>query len=818
MVNLPELENKNLWCGWKTIDRGSGPTKIPFKSLTGGSGGAKANDPSTWSTLEEARNWIEKNNGDGVGIFFAPIGEGLNLCGIDLDLCRNTTTGELTPWALEVISKVNSYCEISPSKTGVKIFYLLSDEDLSFVKSHIGTGNSKMFAGDITKHAPAIECHFSGRYFTVTGISLREEDRNYDLKVISRENLLHVLDVTGPELAKTCPEHPAYEGTPGSSNLSRRSGRAFVRMLAMAKMGMTEDEIRSAIATDPDVGIREWLFEKVGASEREWDRSWEKIEDILQEKKENDAKLAAALAETESVASVRAARRATTETATKEELFQIPFTAWPDPKPLPEGLRPVLPFDIDYLPEAIGPWVADIAERMQCPTDFVGIAAMTALGTVIGTSVCIHPYQKDDWSEVANLWSCIIGRPGVLKSPAVQEALKPLDRLEAKAREQNKEDLKNYAVEMHIHKIRKEAEETALKKALKDGITPDYNALRNIEEPERPQPKKYIVQDSTYEKVGVNLASNEKGIMVHCDELVSFFKKLDDDSHAADRNFYMKCWSGLQSYEFDRISRGMTFIPTACISLLGTTQPGSISEYVQRAVKGGNGDDGFIQRFGLFVWPDPSKEWKKVDRHPDSEARRQAHDTFIRLDKITGDAVGATPKGEHVKIPYLCFDAEAQDIFDEWRAKLEKEIRSEELTPALEAHKAKYRGLIPSLALINHLADVGHGPVGADALVRALSFSEYLESHMLRIYGVASDFGVSAARTILKKIKAAYIQDNFTAKDVYIKHWAGLSRETVQSGLDTLIDFGWLWQTVKNTGGRPTQAYAIHPVALGEKV
>lgn len=53
-MNLKEFENKNLWCGWKTIDRGSGPTKVPFKSIPGGFGGAKANDPSTWSTLDEA--------------------------------------------------------------------------------------------------------------------------------------------------------------------------------------------------------------------------------------------------------------------------------------------------------------------------------------------------------------------------------------------------------------------------------------------------------------------------------------------------------------------------------------------------------------------------------------------------------------------------------------------------------------------------------------------------------------------------------------------------------------------------------------------
>jgi hypothetical protein len=48
--------------------------------------------------------------------------------------------------------------------------------------------------------------------------------------------------------------------------------------------------------------------------------------------------------------------------------------------------------------------------------------------------------------------------------------------------------------------------------------------------------------------------------------------------------------------------------------MLGSTQPGRISEYLLQAIRGGRGDDGLIQRFGLLVWPDISGEWKHVDR------------------------------------------------------------------------------------------------------------------------------------------------------------------------------------------------------------
>ena len=43
-------------------------------------------------------------------------------CGIDLDACRNPETGEITKLARQIIDRMDSYSEISPSGTGVKIF------------------------------------------------------------------------------------------------------------------------------------------------------------------------------------------------------------------------------------------------------------------------------------------------------------------------------------------------------------------------------------------------------------------------------------------------------------------------------------------------------------------------------------------------------------------------------------------------------------------------------------------------------------------------------------------------------------------------
>lgn len=70
---------------------------------------------------------------------------------------------------------------------------------------------------------------------------------------------------------------------------------------------------------------------------------------------------------------------------------------WREPKPLPDGLLPVPAFEPDYLPTAIRAWATDIAERMQCPLDFVGAPALVALGAGIGRRVCVRPQQATDW-------------------------------------------------------------------------------------------------------------------------------------------------------------------------------------------------------------------------------------------------------------------------------------------------------------------------------------------------------------------------------------------------------------------------------------
>jgi hypothetical protein len=502
---------------------------------------------------------------------------------------------------------------------------------------------------------------------------------------------------------------------------------------------------------------------------------------------------------------------------------------WRDPKPLPAGLKPVDDFVLDFLPRSLAPWVADIAERLQCPPDYVAVAAMAALGSVIGRRVGIRPQQKTDWTEFPNLWGVVVGRPGMLKSPAMTAALKPLHRLEAQAAKDNEVALEAYRAGLDHHRLKKQVAASLMKEEMRTQMRPrkDPDAkVKNIEEqkpekpidfgvgepPAGPAPVRFRTNDISYEKLGELLIANPTGILIERDELISLLKHLDREEQCVARGFYMSGWSGNQPYTFDRIGRGHLHVNAVCLSLLGSTQPARIADYVRRSNHGGTGGDGLIQRFGLFVWPDTQPDWRDVDEYPNREAAGAAWNVFERASKLEALKLQALKDD----VPYWRLDEAALDDFLGWRTDLETRLRSGSMSPALEGHLAKYRKLIPALALINHVADVKDGGfVGQDSLLRALALGKYLESHARRLYSSTSEGERAAAAAIFAHIKAGHLSDGFTARDVHQRDWAHLTvREDVQAGIEMLVDHFFIVAMPAPSGpagGRPTVTYAINP-------
>jgi len=488
---------------------------------------------------------------------------------------------------------------------------------------------------------------------------------------------------------------------------------------------------------------------------------------------------------------------------------------WPDPLPIPSDLPAVLPFDVDrLLPGSFGGFVRDVAERMQCPVDYPAVALVIVVAGVVGARLGIRPKRRDDWHVVPNLWGAVVGRPGVMKTPAIRIPLRFLQRLEAEAAEQHAGALAAYELDVEIYQARKKQRKEVIGKAAKANKDPQAAAEQCDlgKEPKQPKAGRYLVNDSSVEKLGELLNDNPNGLTLFRDELVGLFKSLEREGQEGARAFYLEAWDGGGSFTYDRIGRGTIRVPFLALSLLGGITPGKLLDYLRGAIQGGGDDDGLMQRLQLLVYPDVSRHWRNVDRWPETLARQQVWDVIQRLDEMDPATLPGVLHDEDARKYYLRFDDDAQARFDTWRAGLEQRVRSAEEHPAIESHLAKYRSLIPTLALLLHLAEQGGGPVTTVAVGKALAWSDYLESHMRRVYSLGIDTASIAAKALGKRILQGDLPDGFRARDVYRKCWTGLSdSQAVNQSLDLLVEMHWLREEVKETGGRKTIHYRLNP-------
>ncbi len=80
----------------------------------------------------------------------------------------------------------------------------------------------------------------------------------------------------------------------------------------------------------------------------------------------------------------------------------------------------------------------------------------------------------------------------------------------------------------------------------------------------------------------------------------------------------------------------------------------------------------------------------------------------------------------------LYFSPEAQLLFSQWYVADEKSVGNGLMDAARQSHFAKYRSLIPALALLFHLLD-GHGDqVYDECHHRLIGFAKYLKKHANR--------------------------------------------------------------------------------------
>lgn len=142
---LAELRARAQWVVWRFEARDGKRTKVPYAAPTRR---ADAADPATWLSYSDAHALAAKNGHfDGTGFVVRADDP---YTGIDKDRCRDPKTGTLTAEAQALVARVNSYTEVTPSGTGLRIWIRAKKPG-----PHCRKGT--------------LEVYDTARFFTVTG-------------------------------------------------------------------------------------------------------------------------------------------------------------------------------------------------------------------------------------------------------------------------------------------------------------------------------------------------------------------------------------------------------------------------------------------------------------------------------------------------------------------------------------------------------------------------------------------------------------------------------------------------------------------------
>ncbi len=196
----------------------------------------------------------------------------------------------------------------------------------------------------------------------------------------------------------------------------------------------------------------------------------------------------------------------------------VSSTSWPAPKPLPDGLLPVPPSELDFLPASICPGSRIL--RSGCNARSISSVSLPPLrlGSVIGRKIGVRPQRLTDWIEVPNLVGLYYWKARDVEVSGSTTGACPLHRFESEAREDNDAAAATYAVELESYKLRKEEAAKAARASLKAGKA--IEGVLNIAVPEQPKAKRYITNDATYESLGVILSENPLAFSLFGDELI----------------------------------------------------------------------------------------------------------------------------------------------------------------------------------------------------------------------------------------------------------------------------------------------------------
>ena len=228
---------------------------------------------------------------------------------------------------------------------------------------------------------------------------------------------------------------------------------------------------------------------------------------------------------------------------------------------------PAFPFEI--LPSVAQDYVATQSAVIGCDGSALAMAVLATFAGALHHGFTIKMMRHGSWYERPRLWVLLVADPSQLKTPIINAATAPLAHYETHLRVKYDADLLDYEM------AKADAKEAGQKPSMR----------------EPKPPPRYVVWDTTVEKLGELLMRSDKGILVKSDEISGWIGSMERyNAGRSDRGFWLCAYDG-GPHSIDRIKRGEMFVRNLSVSLVGGIQPARLAE-IQ-----GLTSDGLLQRF-----------------------------------------------------------------------------------------------------------------------------------------------------------------------------------------------------------------------------
>jgi Protein of unknown function (DUF3987) len=400
-------------------------------------------------------------------------------------------------------------------------------------------------------------------------------------------------------------------------------------------------------------------------------------------------------------------------------------------------------FPIEVLPAAVQEFVTTEAEVIGCDLGTMAMTTLAAFSGAIDHRGMLKMMVHGHWYARPRLWVLLSGDSSKKKTPAIDAVTWPLEQHQA-------------------------------------SLQTDYQLERQLagdDKDKQPDPPpRFVVYDTTIEKLGELLARSDRGLLVKRDEFSGWLGQMEKYGGAgrkgasADRAFWLKSWDG-GGYIVDRINRGELFVSNLSVSLIGGIQPEKMAELQ------GLTADGLLQRFIPVIMG----------------AATLPQDRPINVGSYAGlmrRLIKAEPRSLTLSEPAL-------DVMAEMRKHLfELEQAATGFATGFPAFIGKLAGYTGTLALILHLICEDKSTVVQKATaenVRRL-MTEFILPHGLQFYRTAES-AISGDR--LRKL-ASWILTNgaerIVASDLTNNIWdfRGATLAEINERVSPLVAAGWL--------------------------